>query len=259
MKKYLSVIMEFISKSIVLQIILLIPRLVLFLFEIMLTYFYETIHKKEIHRKDQENRSLIEEKKRCQEENNRLKEKVFENEVMIKDILRQEKNGKRLLGIHHIQSNQLQYDFTLKEYIKKVHTVYFMLHESADSDTFYVRAHYAGQIRECLNGEKYDSLKNPENKAWIFRIEAAIYKSLGTMQIHQLDTMNEFERLGIATLGLSYLNKIAISHNIKRIHGIMDYSENLPQFYHNRGFNVFYPENPLSNIRFEMQLKYASN
>lgn len=259
MKKYLSVIMEFISKSIVLQIILLIPRLFLFLFEIMLTYFYETIHKKEIHRKDQENRSLIEEKKRCQEENTMLKEKVFENEVMIKDILRQEKNGKRLLGIHHIQSNQLQYDFTLKEYIKKVHTVYFMLHESPDLDTFYVRAHYAGQICESLNGEKYDSSKKPENKAWIFRIEADIHKNLGTMQIHQLDTMNEFERLGIATLGLSYLHKIAISHNIKRIHGIMDYSENLPQFYHNRGFNVIYPENPLRNIRFEMQLKYASN
>lgn len=153
---------------------------------------------------------------------------------------------RKRMGKHHIQSNQLQYDFTLEEYIKKVYIVYFMLQESSDLDTFYLRAHYAGQIRECLNGEKYDSSEKPENKAWIFRIEADIYKNLGTMQIHQLDTMNEFERLGIATLGLSYLKKIAISHNIKRVNGIMDYNEDLPQFYHNRGFNVIYPEKSIA-------------
>lgn len=96
MQKYLSIVMEFISKSmnVVLQIILLFPMIFLFLFEITLTYFYETIHEKEIHRKDQESRSLIEEKKRCKEENNMLKKKVFENEAMIKDVSRQEKNGK---------------------------------------------------------------------------------------------------------------------------------------------------------------------
>jgi hypothetical protein len=253
--------MKFIYKfiNIVLIIILFFPRLFLFLFGIGLTFLYKRINKKGVQTELEERRRLIEIKKRLHEENNELKEKVFEYDTMIKDISRQEKDGKSLLGIHHIESNQLQYDSSSKQYIKKFYSVYFMFYQTLNTKTFFLTAHYAGQMHKYLKDEKYDTYQEPENKTWIFRIEVDIFKKLGEIQIHQLNTRNDFRNLGIATLGLEYLKKIAMNQNIKRIYGIMDNNEDLPKFYSNRGFNVIYPGNPLSNTEFEVEFNYANN
>lgn len=238
--------------------ILFIPRLTMLVLNLVFTRLYEAVHKKEITKKAKELSVLAKEKFLLKEENTSLKEKLLEYNAMVEEIENQVMNGKTLLGIHHIQSNRLQHDPVAKEYVKKVYTIYYMYHQQADSETFFIRAHFAGQIQKFVADRKSCPPHTPENTAFIFRIEGSIYKSTQAIRLHQLDTAYDFRNLGIASLGIDYLKKIAINNGVKKINGITDNNEIarkfLPKFYEDKGFKVIYPQNNLSNIGFEMQL-----
>ncbi|MBY0426580.1 MAG: hypothetical protein K2Q22_13145 [Cytophagales bacterium] len=224
----------------------------------MVLNFFGWIHKKEPHKEKIRVQNIEAEIKVLKEKNSILENKIEKLNQMFKEISEQTLKGKLLLGTHRIQTGRDIFDPDSKEYdTPELLNIYYMYEEKEDSESFYIRAHYAGEIHEFKSERNGIEIPNPENQAYIFLIEGRFPENRieepKKMYLDQLNTKFEYRKLGIATIGLDYLKDIAIYNKVKTIYGEMGdnhIERQLPKFYKNRGFEVY----GKNNDRFKLKL-----
>lgn len=225
--------------------------LICFLFIMLVNFVYEKVHKSNIASQTAKEERLYREVRDLKGEITRIKQEM----PLFKEVAEQLLNGKVVLGIHRIKTNRNFHDSKTGDWLPEIRHFYYMYEKRENSDTFFIRAYYAGQIQEYLIDRPY-FINAPEDhsNAWVFRLEGSLRSQ--DMYIHQVDTDFKYQKVGIASIGFEHLKQIALQKGIKKISGKMDYKKDrtiLQNFYRNRGFQITISETN-TNDRFYLFL-----